>query len=838
MKTLTRKLSRTAITLVLVILAFIAIFRAWVYYTESPWTRDARFSADVVAIAPDVAGLITHVNVHDNQLVKKDQVLFTIDQPRYQKALAEAEADVAYYQVLAQEKRQEAGRRNRLGVQAMSREEIDQANNVLQTVLHQLAKAQATRDLAKLDLERTVIRAPADGWVTNLNVYAGEFITRGSTAVALVKKNSFYVQAYMEETKLEGVRPGYRAEITPLGSNRVLKGTVDSVAAGPAFAAGGEPYSGAIRYRGMLRIIGTFIGCIAALIIIISMIRAPLLMILVCCVWAGFCTWISSLVRIENSYAWGLSGYTALIIVITIQTEPLLTPQFALERCSEIVIGIGCAILADLLFSPRSIKQEVDRELDSLLVAQYQLMQLCIKHGDSEEVDNAWGDLVRRTAALEGMRSNLNMESSRWVRANRRLKALNTLSLTLITQSCETYLIQNTRPELITDTFRELFETPVETVQDVHRQLKRMRRVIVWTGERETPVTLYSWVGAATRYLLLKRGVISNTKISATEEEILQGEPVVKVESAERHHAMVNFWRTTLSCILGTLFWLWTGWTSGNGAMVMIAVVTSLAMRLPNPRMVCIDFIYGTLAALPLGLLYFLVIIPNTQQSMLLLCLSLAVLGFFIGIEVQKRRLGSMGALASTINIIVLDNPMTFHFSQFLDSALGQIVGCMLAFIVILLVRDKSKDRTGRVLLNQFVSAAVSAMTTNVVRRKENRLPALYQQLFLLMNKFPGDLPKFRLALTMIIAHQRLRDAPIPVNEDLSVFHRQLRRTADHVISAGSDDKRRRYFGQLLDELDIYQDKLRIWEAPPQVTEPVKRLTGMLHKYQNALTDS
>ena len=77
-----------------------------------------------------------------------------------------------------------------------------------------------------------MIRAPADGWVTNLNVYTGEFITRGSTAVALVKQNSFYVLAYMEETKLEGVRPGYRAEITPLGSNKVLKGTVDSVAAG------------------------------------------------------------------------------------------------------------------------------------------------------------------------------------------------------------------------------------------------------------------------------------------------------------------------------------------------------------------------------------------------------------------------------------------------------------------------------------------------------------------------------------------------------------------------------------------------------------------------------
>ncbi|SQC35689.1 p-hydroxybenzoic acid efflux pump subunit AaeB [Kluyvera cryocrescens] len=81
--------------------------------------------------------------------------------------------------------------------------------------------------------------------------------------------------------------------------------TAAIVAAGPAFAAGGEPYAGAIRYRGMLRIVGTFIGCIAALVIIITMIRAPLLMLLVCSIWAGFCTWVSSLVRVENSYAWG-----------------------------------------------------------------------------------------------------------------------------------------------------------------------------------------------------------------------------------------------------------------------------------------------------------------------------------------------------------------------------------------------------------------------------------------------------------------------------------------------------------------------------------------------------
>jgi len=231
-KALIRKIARYAITILLVIIAIVIIFRAWVFYTESPWTRDAKFSADVVAISPDVTGLITDVPVHDNQLVKQGDTLFVVDRPRYQKALDEAQADVEYYQALVNEKRREAARRNQLGTSAMSREAIDQANNDLQTSEHQLAKSVATRDLAVIDLDRTTIKAPSDGWVTNLNVYQGEFITRGSVAVALVQQHSFYVLAYMEETKLDGVRPGFRAEITPLGSNIVLRGTVDSIAAG------------------------------------------------------------------------------------------------------------------------------------------------------------------------------------------------------------------------------------------------------------------------------------------------------------------------------------------------------------------------------------------------------------------------------------------------------------------------------------------------------------------------------------------------------------------------------------------------------------------------------
>lgn len=232
MNGLFRKIVRYALTIMFVLIAIIIVLKVWSYYTESPWTRDAKFTADVVAISPDVTGLITTVAVHDNQLVKKGDLLFQIDRPRFNQTLAEAKADVDYYQTLVLEKRREANRRNRLSGVALSQEATEQANNSLQTSEHQLAKAQAVFELAKLDLERTNILAPSDGWITNLNAYDGEFITRGSVAVALVKARSFYVTAYMEETKLPAIRVGNTAEITPLGSNQAFYGVVESIAAG------------------------------------------------------------------------------------------------------------------------------------------------------------------------------------------------------------------------------------------------------------------------------------------------------------------------------------------------------------------------------------------------------------------------------------------------------------------------------------------------------------------------------------------------------------------------------------------------------------------------------
>ena len=51
-----------------------------------------------------------------------------------------------------------------------------------------------------------------------------------------------------------------------------------------------------------------------------------------------------------------------------------------------------------------------------------------------------------------------------------------------------------------------LFENPVDTVADIHKQMKVVRKVISYAGGKNTPVTIRTWAGTATRYLLLKAG--------------------------------------------------------------------------------------------------------------------------------------------------------------------------------------------------------------------------------------------------------------------------------------------------------------------------------------------
>lgn len=97
----------------------------------------------------------------------------------------------------------------------------------------QLRSAKANLENARLNLEFTEQRASVDGYVTNLNLQLGSQANAGSPAMALVDKNSFWVDAYFRESVVGTLKPGNAAFVTLMSyPDTTIEGTVDSIAWG------------------------------------------------------------------------------------------------------------------------------------------------------------------------------------------------------------------------------------------------------------------------------------------------------------------------------------------------------------------------------------------------------------------------------------------------------------------------------------------------------------------------------------------------------------------------------------------------------------------------------
>ncbi|SCU74930.1 conserved hypothetical protein [Cupriavidus necator] len=92
----------------------------------------------------------------------------------------------------------------------------------------------AALDTARLNLSRSEVRAPVDGYVTNLNLHAGDYVSAGAARMAIIDKHSYWIYGYFEETKLPNVHVGAKAEVRLLSGGKPLRGRVESIARGIA----------------------------------------------------------------------------------------------------------------------------------------------------------------------------------------------------------------------------------------------------------------------------------------------------------------------------------------------------------------------------------------------------------------------------------------------------------------------------------------------------------------------------------------------------------------------------------------------------------------------------
>jgi multidrug resistance efflux pump len=277
------------ITLATTALAGVLGWAMWEAYMGAPWTRDGTVRTYVVTMAPEVAGRIVELPVIDNQFVHKGDLLLVIEPTDYKIALDLAEAAVHQAQANAQNieaqitvqqaqvsasqakveeaqaaltfAEQQAARYRDLAVKeagtvlmeqqtasalrqsqaalqnaqatlALAERQIASLKAQLASAEASVAQATAQRNQAQVNLKRTQIHSPVNGWVTNLLAQLGDYATVGRNVISIVDADSFWVDAYFEETKLASIREGDPASIKLMGYSQMVRGEVAGVARG------------------------------------------------------------------------------------------------------------------------------------------------------------------------------------------------------------------------------------------------------------------------------------------------------------------------------------------------------------------------------------------------------------------------------------------------------------------------------------------------------------------------------------------------------------------------------------------------------------------------------
>jgi RND family efflux transporter MFP subunit len=228
---------RASILGILITCAVVALATAlgwvmWDSYMGAPWTRDGTVRAYVVTMAPEVAGRIVELPVADNQFVHKGDLLLRIDPTDYKIAGALAETAAEQAQANAENTMIQAERRRRVTTLAATVEEKQNFATNAEVAQAQHQQAVANLDQARVNLQRTEIRSPVNGWVTNLLARKGNYATVGVNQISVVDADSFWVDAYFEETSLGSIRESDPASVMLMGYNQIIRGHVGGIARG------------------------------------------------------------------------------------------------------------------------------------------------------------------------------------------------------------------------------------------------------------------------------------------------------------------------------------------------------------------------------------------------------------------------------------------------------------------------------------------------------------------------------------------------------------------------------------------------------------------------------
>lgn len=490
-----------------------------------------------------------------------------------------------------------------------------------------------------------------------------------------------------------------------------------------------NPLAGAVRSKALYRLGGTFLGAVAAVLLVPRLAHAPALLTLALGLWVGLCLHISLLDRTPRSYVFMLAGYTAALIGFPSVDRPDQLFDNALARVEEIGVGIVCATVVHSLVWPTSLTAPLLGLLDrSLGHARTWMGDLLARAPQADAQGRQAG-----TAALAADRQRLAADITqlrilsthvpfdtghlRWTEGALREMQDRLAALTPALSAVE-------------DRLQALEEAEGGLADDV---VALLQAVAAWLA-REPATQQAAWPALQARLEALgERGDADagtgdwsralRISLALRLEELLQGwracgalrteidaglqgtasatppRPTLGARVLHRDHGMAAL--SALAAVLAigicSFVWVQTAWLSGSVAAMMSAIFCCFFASMDDPVPAITGFLKATVWSLPIGALYVLVLLPLVHDFGMLVLVCAPV---FLVLGCLAARPASAGSgMAMTMGVagsLALGDTATLDLPYFLNSNLSLLLGIVVAALVTRLVRTVGSDVVAR----------------------------------------------------------------------------------------------------------------------------------------------
>lgn len=507
-----------------------------------------------------------------------------------------------------------------------------------------------------------------------------------------------------------------------------------------------NPLAGAVLSKAVFRIIGTAIGATVAILLVPNLVNVPELLSLALALWLGLCTYVSLLDRTPRAYIALLAGYTAGIIGFPAVSAPDTIFSIASLRVQEIVIGIVTATVVHGLLFPRSVSAQL-RDRIRLMLADAERWSRDVLSG-GEGITDLDGDRRRLAIDLNELHQlSVHVPYDIAGRALRidvlralqdRLAILLPLAGAIDDRLTELRKLGLYAPEiqaLVEDVKAWLApadNASVRDVEDIVRQARNLEPVLEgavgWPDALRLSMLdrLADLVEALAACREMRRIVDLGGRIRSREIRAQMATIVKRPLHRDHGIALRGAFATTLTVLVGCVFWIATEWPEGANAVVIASIVCALFSNLDDPAPVAMRVFYGTVIAVIASAIYSTIIMPRVTNMETLIAV---LFPFFmvLGVLQAKKRFAplTIGVILSFPGIVGLNQSYEDTFAILANAAVAQLVGVLFAVMVLSLVRTVGAESAA----NRLVRAGWRDLASRALGKDEPDTPAWISQM-------------------------------------------------------------------------------------------------------------